>query len=174
MILKHAKIKYPELLDSATAITKLSRHLGDLVSGLLQKLRPGVLDELGLIAALHDLVDTWKSRNEAITCHFSIKVIEDNLTETINLAIYRLVQEALTNISRHAKASIVTIDIITESQRQQTGVMVKIHDNGIGFNPNNSDGFGLPGMRERVEGLGGTLTIETRLNHGTALTAWVP
>ena len=174
VILKSAKIKYPELLDSATAITKLSRHLGDLVSGLLQKLRPGVLDELGLIAALNDLVDTWKSRNEAINCHFSIKVIENNLTETINLAIYRLVQEALTNISRHAKASIVTIEIAIENQYKQTGVMVKIHDNGVGFNPNNSDGFGLPGMRERVEGLGGTFAIETRLNHGTALTAWVP
>ena len=174
VILKHAKIKYPELLDSATAITKLSRHLGDLVSGLLQKLRPGVLDELGLIAALNDLVDTWKSRSEAINCHFSIKVIENNLTESINLALYRLVQEALTNISRHAKASIVTIDIITENQRQQTGVMVKINDNGVGFNPNNNDGFGLPGMRERVEGLGGTFTIETRLKHGTTLTAWVP
>jgi two-component system sensor histidine kinase UhpB len=186
VILKHAKIKYPELLASATAITKLSRHLGDLVSGLLQKLRPGVLDELGLIAALNDLVDTWKSRNEsqsesrseAINCRFSIKVIEDNLTETINLAIYRLVQEALTNISRHAKASIVTIEIAIETdaknRRQQTGVMVKINDNGVGFNPNNNDGFGLPGMRERVEGLGGTLTIETRLKHGTTLTAWVP
>ena len=67
-----------------------------------------------------------------------------------------------------------TIDIITENQRQQTGVMVKIHDNGIGFNPNHNDGFGLPGMRERVEGLGGTFTIETRLKYGTALTAWVP
>jgi two-component system sensor histidine kinase UhpB len=182
VILKHAKIKYPELLDSATAITKLSRHLGDLVSGLLQKLRPGVLDELGLIAALNDLVDTWKSRNEsqskAINCNFSIKVIEDNLTETINLALYRLVQEALTNISRHAKASIVTIEIAIETdaknRHQQTGVMVKINDNGIGFNPNNNDGFGLPGMRERVEGLGGTFTIETRLKHGTTLTAWVP
>lgn len=174
VILKSAKSKYPELLDSATAITKLSRHLGDLVSGLLQKLRPGVLDELGLIAALNDLVDTWKSRNEAINCHFSIKVVENNLTETINLAIYRLVQEALTNISRHANASIITIEIGIENQHQQTGVMVKINDNGVGFNPNNSDGFGLPGMRERVEGLGGTFNIESRLKYGTALTAWVP
>ena len=174
VILKSAKSKYPELLDSATAITKLSRHLVDLVSGLLQKLRPGILDELGLIAALHDLVDIWKSRNEAINCHFSIKVFENNLTETTNLAIYRLVQEALTNISRHANASIVTIEIDAENRHQQTGMMIKIYDNGVGFNPNNSDGFGLPGMRERVEGLGGTFTIETRLNHGTALTAWVP
>ena len=174
VILKFAKSKYPELLDSATAITKLSRHLGDLVSGLLQKLRPGVLDELGLIAALNDLVDTWKSRSEAINCHFSIKVTENNLTETINLAIYRLVQEALTNISRHAKASIVTIEIAIENQRRQTGVMIKINDNGVGFNPNHNDGFGLPGMRERVEGLAGTFTIETRLKHGTTLTAWVP
>ena len=87
-------------------------------------------------------------------------------------------QEALTNISRHAKASIVTIEIAIETdaknRRQQTGVMVKIHDNGIGFNPNHNDGFGLPGMRERVEGLGGTFNIKTRLKHGTTLTAWVP
>ena len=132
------------------------------------------MDELGLIAALNDLVDTWKSRNEAINCHFSIKLIENNLTETINLALYRLVQEALTNISRHAKASMITIKIITENRHQKTGVMVKINDNGVGFNPNHSDGFGLPGMRERVEGLGGTFAIGTRLKHGTTLTAWVP
>ena len=174
VILKQAKTKYPELLDSASAITKLSRHLVDLVSGLLQKLRPGVLDELGLIAALNDLVDTWKGRNEPVNCHFSINITENNLSEAANLAIYRLVQEALTNISRHANASIVTIEITIKNQQQQTGVMIKIHDNGIGFNPSNSDGFGLPGMRERVEGLGGTFNIETRLKHGTALIAWMP
>jgi two-component system, NarL family, sensor histidine kinase UhpB len=174
VILKQAKTKYPELLDSASAISKLSRHLGDLVSGLLQKLRPGVLDELGLMAALNDLVDTWKSRHEAINCHFSIKFIENNLNEAANLAIYRLVQEALTNISRHANATLVNIAIAAEIQHAKTGVMIKINDNGAGFNPKNSDGFGLPGMRERVEGLGGTITIETRLNHGTALIAWVP
>ena len=174
VILKQAKTKYPELLDSASAITKLSRHLVDLVSGLLQKLRPGVLDELGLIAALNDFVDTWKGRNEPVNCHFSINITENNLSEATNLAIYRLVQEALTNISRHAKASIVIIEITIKNQQQQTGVMIKIHDNGIGFNPSNSDGFGLPGMRERVEGLGGTFNIETRLKHGTALIAWIP
>ena len=174
VILKQAKTKYPELLDSASAISKLSRHLGDLVSGLLQKLRPGVLDELGLIAALNDLVDTWKSRHEAINCHFSIKFIENNLSEAANLAIYRLVQEALTNISRHANATIVNIAIAAEIQYEKTGVMIKINDNGAGFNPMHSDGFGLPGMRERVEGLGGTLSINSSLSHGSAITAWIP
>ena len=174
VILKQAKTKYPELLESASAISKLSRHLGDLVSGLLQKLRPGVLDELGLMAALNDLVDTWKSRNEAINCHFSMNISENNLSESANLAIYRLVQEALTNISRHANASIVNIAIAAEIQHEKAGVMIKINDNGAGFNPKHNDGFGLPGMRERVEGLGGTLSINSRLSHGTALVAWVP
>jgi two-component system, NarL family, sensor histidine kinase UhpB len=174
VILKQAKSKYPELLDSASAISKLSRHLGDLVSGLLQKLRPGVLDELGLMAALNDLVDTWKSRHAAINCDFLMNFNENNLSEAANLAIYRLVQEALTNISRHAKASIVNIEIAAEMLHEKTGLIIKINDNGAGFNPNNSDGFGLPGMRERVEGLGGTLNIHSRLSHGTALVAWIP
>jgi two-component system, NarL family, sensor histidine kinase UhpB len=174
VILKQAKSKYPELLDSASAISKLSRHLGDLVSGLLQKLRPGVLDELGLTAALNDLVDTWQSRHAAINCHFSINIGDASLSEAANLAIYRLVQEALTNISRHANASIVSIEIATEMQHNKTGVIIKINDDGAGFSPNNSDGFGLPGMRERVEGLGGTFSIHSRLSHGTVLVAWIP
>ena len=174
VILKAAKTKYPELQASAQAISQLSRHLTDLVSGLLQKLRPGVLDELGLIAALNDLVDTWKSRNEAVNCHFSINITENNLSESANLAIYRLVQEALTNISRHANATIVGVEIKADMQHEKMGIMIKINDNGAGFNTSNSDGFGLPGMRERVEGLGGTLSINSRLSHGTALIAWVP
>jgi two-component system sensor histidine kinase UhpB len=174
VILKSAKTKYPELLESASAISKLSRHLVDLVSGLLQKLRPGVLDELGLFTALNDLVDTWKSRHESIHCHFSITISESNLAETINLAIYRLVQEALTNVSRHANASIVSIEIAAEIKQKKTGVMIKINDNGAGFNPSNTNGFGLPGMRERVEGLGGTFSIDSRLTLGTTLNAWIP
>ncbi len=174
VILKSAKTKYPELLDSASAISKLSRHLVDLVSGLLQKLRPGVLDELGLVAALNDVVSTWKGRNEDIHCHFSININENSLAETISLAIYRLVQEALTNISRHANASIVSIEISAEIKHEKSGVMIKINDNGAGFNPNNSNGFGLPGMLERVEGLGGTFNIDSRLTKGTTLNAWIP
>jgi two-component system, NarL family, sensor histidine kinase UhpB len=174
VILKSAKSKYPELLDSASAISKLSRHLVDLVSGLLQKLRPGVLDELGLIAALNDLVDTWKSRHETINCHFSINIIENNLCEAVNLTIYRLVQEALTNISRHANASLISIEIANDNQRDHAGVMIKINDNGLGFNPSNTAGFGLPGMRERVEVLGGTLSIDSLLANGTTLSAWIP
>ena len=103
-----------------------------------------------------------------------MNISEKNLSEAANLAIYRLVQEALTNISRHANASIVTIEIKADMQHEKMGILIKINDNGVGFNPSNNDGFGLPGMRERVEGLGGTLSINSSLAHGSALTAWIP
>ena len=174
VVLKHAKTKYPELLASALAITELSRHLIDMVSGLLQQLRPGVLNELGLSLALHDLVDTWRARHQTISCKLNMNnSIESSLGEAESLAIYRLVQESLTNISRHANASEVVIHLDSESKLGKQGVIVSVGDNGDGFQPNKTDGLGLAGMRERVEGLGGALTLET-LASGTKISAWIP
>jgi two-component system sensor histidine kinase UhpB len=175
VILKHAKDKYPELYASAFAITDLSRHLMDLVSGLLQKLRPGVLNELGLAVALHDLVDTWQFRNENTLCTLTMNDIESALGEAESLTLYRLVQECLTNISRHANASVVKIDVHTEIKVGKSVLQVSIHDNGKGFDPSiRTNGLGLPGMRERVEGLNGELAITSQLNQGTSVSAWIP
>lgn len=175
VILKHAKDKYPELYASAFAITDLSRHLMDIVSGLLQKLRPGVLNELGLAVALHDLVDTWQFRNENTLCTLIMNGLEAELGEAESLTLYRLVQECLTNISRHANASTVRIDVHREIKAGKPVLQVNVHDNGKGFDPNiRANGLGLPGMRERVEGLNGELTIVSQPNQGTSVTAWIP
>ena len=197
VILKRAKKQYPELHDSALAIAQLSRHLIDLVSGLLQRLRPGVLDELGLKLALHDLVDTWRARHENISCVLIINnaddLVKDSLNEAESLVLYRLVQECLTNIARHAQASAAEINIATiaksNDESSEQGIKVQIKDNGIGFNPSLAKGLGLAGMRERVEGLGGWLLLDssaynTGLNKanthadttisGTTITAWIP
>jgi two-component system sensor histidine kinase UhpB len=169
--------KYPELKESAQAISQLSRHLIDMVSGLLQKLRPGILDELGLGPALIDLVDTWKSRNRDIVCNIKVSDIQDDLSEAMSIAIYRLVQEALTNILRHAKASEVKIELFSLTQSGKSGLKIIVKDNGVGLkhkntNPITWSGLGLPGMRERVEGLGGILSIKS--NAGTEINAWIP
>ncbi len=178
VVLKHAKTKYPELHDSALAITQLSRHLIDLVSGLLQRLRPSVLDELGLVVALQDLVDTWAARynNIAFTLDISnvIDLDKETLGEAESVVLYRLVQECLTNISRHAEATLVDINVSTQLKPNKQGVTVKIQDNGKGFNPSKTDGLGLPGMRERVEGLAGEFEIESSSNKGTTVSAWIP
>lgn len=177
VITKVADKKYPELKESALAINQLSRHLIDMVSGLLQKLRPGILDELGLAPALIDLVDTWKSRNKEIVCEIKVSDIQENIGEAMSVAIYRLVQEALTNVSRHAEASEVKIELFSLTQSGKSGLKIIVKDNGVGLkhknaNPNSWSGLGLPGMRERIEGLGGKLTIKSTA--GTEINAWIP
>lgn len=183
VILKHARKKYPELHASASAITQLSRHLMDLVSGLLQKLRPGVLDELGLVLALRDLVETAQLRfgNIAFTLNLdkAADLGKEILGETKSLVTYRLVQECLTNIARHAEATTVEIDVCAQAQNNKAGIAVKVSDNGKGFDASKTEsanflGFGLLGMRERVEGLGGDFTIDSSAKNGTKISAWIP
>jgi two-component system sensor histidine kinase UhpB len=180
VVLQLAEKKYPEILDSAQAMAKLSRHLMDLVSGLMQRLRPGILDELGLASALQDLVDTWRSRNETISCKLTIddsiyKDQDKEMNEVIQITIYRLVQECLTNISRHAHATQVEIMLNRKPKNGQHPMLhISVSDNGQGFNEAAVDGFGLHGMRERVEGLGGEFTLVSRLSKGTDISARIP
>lgn len=178
VILKGANTKYPELIDSAQAITQLSRHLMELVSGLLQRLRPGVLDELGLTLALQDLVATWQVRNETIHSALTIKNVDDLKKEILGegqcLVIYRLVQESLTNIARHASASQCEIVVSAEIKQHKQGVSVKVQDNGTGFDIANYTGFGLLGMRERIESFNGNFSLQSSANLGTTITAWIP
>lgn len=176
VILKTSEKKYPELRQSALAITQLSKHLIELVSGLLEKLRPGILDALGLEAAIQDTVETWQSRHPNIKMSLSLAGLNEPLPEKHNIALYRLLQECLTNITRHARAKNVMIKIDPMRHSGSAGLQIKIKDDGIGFNTKKTDGFGLPGMRERVEGLGGTLKIQssTTGSTGTEITAWIP
>jgi two-component system, NarL family, sensor histidine kinase UhpB len=176
VILKQAKTKYPELQASAEAISELSRHLMDIVSGLLQRLRPGVLDELGLQVALQDLVGNWRNRNPNISCEININNADDfaSLNETQNLVIYRLVQESLTNIARHANATSAKINVFSELKNMQYGIGIKVQDNGVGFKQNNADGLGLAGMRERVESLNGDFYLLPEANIGSTIAAWLP
>jgi two-component system sensor histidine kinase UhpB len=174
VVLRQAETKYPEIKDSAAAISQLSRHLMDLVSGLLQRLRPGILDELGLEAALHDLVDTWQSRNDNAVIKFSSHGIPPAIAEAPEITAYRLVQECLTNITRHAEARHVAVAVEREIRNDSIGLHISVCDNGKGFDPSRTEGMGLPGMRERVEGLGGEWVVDSRLGQGTEIRAWIP
>ena len=178
VILKVAKVKYPELQAGALAITQLSRHLMEIVSGLLQRLRPSVLDELGLELALNDLVETWRSRNENTLCSFDIDNADTlknyHLNDAESLTIYRIVQESLTNIERHAHATCVAIRIGPELKDTQMGNAINVIDNGIGFNLNHVDGLGLAGMRERVLALKGEFIKKNDDDKGSSIYAWLP
>lgn len=143
----------------------------DIVHDMLQRLRPAMLDELGLQATLHELIDNWRQRNRNINVSVSISNQLKDLNETIAIAAYRIVQECLTNITKHANARLVTIKIGPRAEL----VKILVKDDGKSFNPNQmSQGFGLAGMRERVESLGGSSHLIARPESGVIIEISLP
>ena len=142
------------------------------VRRISRDLRPGVLDDLGLGPALKALVEDFGQRNEIAT-EFSTVVFRNRLDEESKIALYRVAQEALTNVERHAGATQVTLSL--EGNRR--GAKMRIADNGRGLtDQRNGDpraGLGLRNMQERVEKLNGTLRILSS-RKGTVIEAQVP
>ena len=170
-----ARKKCPEAVTSIEAISDISKHLMKVVSGLLHRLRPQILDELGLEVAIEDLVEQWRARFPKV--QFDLRMVEhaaEGLSEAFTVAIYRMVQECLTNVSRHSAASQVLIEVYSKQDaRGQRKLQVSIQDNGRGFDVKKATGFGIAGMRERFEGLNGELIILSS-GKGTVVTALVP
>ena len=156
---------------SAAAIGTVARQMMDIVHDMLQRLRPAMLDELGLQAALNELIDNWRQRNRNINVIVCISKQLKDLNETITIAAYRIVQECLTNITKHADARLVTIKI--EMLAEQVRIFIK--DDGQGFDLHQiSHGFGLAGMRERVDGLGGSFQLNAKPDDGVHIEISLP
>lgn len=156
---------------SANAITEVSMQILDMVHSMLQRLRPGVLDELGLSIALDEYVYGWRERNRGISSCISIGNDLGELDEEVALASYRIVQEALTNITRHANARRMTLTV----SRENESLAMELEDDGNGFVLDKfAGGYGLAGMRERVEGLGGSFSLTTAPDKGTKISVQLP
>jgi two-component system, NarL family, sensor histidine kinase UhpB len=152
--------------ESAQAISQITRQMMFTIQDLLARLRPRVLDELGLSLALAELIHHWHDRNRSIMVVNEISNHLSQPEESVAVTIYRILQECLTNISKHAAASRVTIEV-TDSDE---GLYMLVEDDGRGFDPSvPSRGYGVAGMQERVEGLMGTMQINSRPGHGTRI-----
>jgi signal transduction histidine kinase len=143
------------------------------VRRLAVELRPKALDDFGLEAALERLADTFREQT-GIGVEVEART-GDRLPAEIETALYRIVQEALTNVVKHAQAKRVSI-VVTRKHRS---VAALIEDDGGGFEPDGEakgegHGLGLVGMRERVSLLGGRLAVETAIGVGTTVVAEVP
>lgn len=142
---------------------------------LIKDLRPLILDDLGLVRAIEDLVSTWETRLN-IRIDSKLADLDDALPDGFEIVIYRVVQEAFTNIAKHARASTASI----RSLKTEGGLSLFVEDNGVGFSmaanaihaPDSA--FGLAGMNERVEGIGGHLTIDTTPGAGTRIVVSFP
>ena len=167
--LKEACRDIPEARAQVEALEAVARQLDQGVDHLVWELRPTALDDLGLRAALAKYVQDWSKRvNIAVELHTS-GLLDDRLPSEAETALYRIAQEALNNVAKHARAS--SVDIILE--RRTDHVLLIIEDDGIGFEPIQAaatrQGFGLLGMQERAALVGATLEIESAGQGATIL-----
>jgi len=171
-----ANREYPKIKPSVEAISDLSKHLMELVSGMLGRLKLSVLDELGLEEGLNDLIKNWQLRHPKIQLQKDIELkVLPKQSETISITIYRIIQECLTNISRHAKAKQVNILIKYQVENKSNRfIYVKIHDDGVGLSNSHRDGFGLLGIKERIHEIHGKINIVSKLKFGTTITIQLP
>jgi signal transduction histidine kinase len=141
------------------------------VRRLAVELRPAVLDDFGLVAALERLTESFAEQT-GISVDFHSALGETRLPGAVESALYRVVQESLTNIVKHADAIKVSVSIA----RRESAVAAVIEDDGRGFDPRatRGDGIGLLGMTERLALIGGRVEIESRPGAGTTLVAEVP
>jgi two-component system, NarL family, sensor histidine kinase NreB len=135
------------------------------VRRLAVELRPKALDDFGLEAALERLTETFAEQT-GLRVDFVAGLGEKRVRPEVATALYRIVQEGLTNVAKHAQAHAVSILLTRKNDR----VALVIEDDGNGFDPGGTvDGFGLQGMRERVDLLGGTMRVESREGAGTTV-----
>jgi len=167
------RLKESDSRASERALTMcqlIDKNIED-VRGMAFRLRPGVLDDLGLVDALDWYTTDFERRTE-ITCVFEYDNVP-HLSENMATAAYRITQEAITNVARHAFAN--RVDVVLKSRNST--LTLAIADDGRGFNPlelSDSEGLGVAGMRERASLVGGTLEVYSEPNQGCRVLFEVP
>jgi signal transduction histidine kinase len=154
----------------------------DSVRRFSRNLRPSTLDDLGLLAALE-----WLCSQSRTSARLEVSGREQRLKSDLELTLFRVVQEALTNVDKHAKASSAAIRVMFDTVgnlEHPPGVLVSVIDDGAGFSSTpDADAFstlaaqghlGLAGMRERIKLAGGEMKLESEVGHGTKLSFWFP
>jgi two-component system sensor histidine kinase UhpB len=155
-------------------MTRLTQTTLESIRILAQQLRPSVLDDLGLLAAFRWLVEDGGQRLH-LNATFEADDIEPILPllpATYETALFRIAQESLTNVARHAQAQQVTISL---QKKEQSAIILQIRDDGCGYDSSQQRaGTGVVGMRERATALGGTLHIDAHCGQGTMVQVTLP
>lgn len=162
------------LLEQIEVIQRSNRRV-------LERLRPVALAEFGLAAAVEHLVASWRKERPEVTVDCRVEIGWE-LSETVELTIYRVVQEGLTNAFRHAGARCIDVEIAPEKSASAGGssaagggrILVSVKDDGVGIARDGKSGFGMMGMRERVSAAGGTIDFRGRPEGGLEIVAMIP
>jgi two-component system sensor histidine kinase UhpB len=158
---------------SAEAIDKIGRDMNNIVRSMLERLRPPEFDVFGLRGAVTEMISGWQLRHPQTNIVYKCTEDFTEVDDARQLSIYRIVQEGLTNISRHAGTSELDVSISLVSSETQITIIVS--DNGLGCDLTKQvKGFGLKGMQERVDGLLGKMTLNSSPDKGMKIIVEVP
>jgi two-component system sensor histidine kinase UhpB len=155
------------LARSAATIAEVSTRMYDKIRQMMSDLRPPVLDELGFVSALEHLVDHWNSVHEDLFCRLEIRGSVPPLPNAAEINLYRIVQEALTNVAKHSYATEATVSVEVTPGAPST-LTLRVRDNGVGFDHQRTPrGLGLVGIRERAAALHARAALATEPRAGT-------
>lgn len=160
------------MMDKVHGVVGLADQTIQMVHRIASELRPGILDDLGLAAAIEWLGGDFSRRN-GIPCRVDITIAEPRISGRNATALFRIVQEALTNVAHHAHASRASVELWEEDQT----LLIRVQDDGIGISDEqcaSPTAFGLIGIRERVQGLRGDVLILGKPDKGTTLLVTIP
>jgi two-component system sensor histidine kinase UhpB len=158
--------------NAVQALTATANQLYDSMHAMVPRLRPLALDSLGLVDAVADLVDDWRLRTTGIRYETALVPLGDEPGDAVRIGAYRIVQEALSNAVRHARPARIEVRVAVEDG----ALAIAVADDGIGLPdaPEHAGRFGLRGMRERAEALGGRLQIASAPGAGCTLRVRIP
>ncbi|OQW79950.1 MAG: histidine kinase [Proteobacteria bacterium ST_bin11] len=155
-------------------IAEICDHLMTVVRSMMQQLHPLVLTELGLKATLEEMVNHWSERNADLQLTIRCSDAVDGLDKNLTIQVFRVIQECLTNVVRHAHAQSVIIDL-EKLDFPQAYLQLKVQDDGRGCDLlTTSQGFGLLGIKERIKSLDGELQVVSRPGSGMLVNARIP
>ncbi|MCQ0988189.1 ATP-binding protein [Jiella marina] len=162
-----------DIAESAAAMMEIISQIQDMNDMLLRRLRPAELGELPLSRVLEALLDNMRGIGPSVAWEIAVSPELDRYSESAELTVYRVVQEAVTNALRHSGAGRIIVTVRPQAQAPGE-IEISVEDDGRGIAPETRAGVGLHGMRERIDALNGTLEIDTRPEGGTRVHAIVP
>jgi two-component system sensor histidine kinase UhpB len=172
-IANKAKDKSPDIAANAQTIVGAANQIYEGMHSIIRQLRPGALDNLGLSETLRDAMHYWQTLHASVRFELKLNGQLDDLGESLNINVYRIVQESINNALKHAQAKNIEVSLtLLENELQ-----LLIKDDGVGMNlasVDQSQHFGLLGIRERVQGFHGSFSLLSEPNRGTAIHINIP
>jgi two-component system sensor histidine kinase UhpB len=164
-----------ETQNNARTIVEVASHIYDAVHSIIRQLRPSALDHLGLNDAIRELLDQYGRQHSGIEIQLTSDESLNTFDENVNITVYRVVQECLTNVVKHADASKVSVTLTLQPGPPDL-LLICVSDDGKGLGRDfaESQGFGLVGIRERVQAFGGEVHYESSTDDGTSIVVKLP